>query len=423
MLGTILSLIVIPIIIIIYVWVLYNARVLAFGVYYSRRKGKAEESSSKAFKPNDIPSFSIIVPVKDEETVIGRLLDAALKINYPRDKLEVIIVEDGSGDRTIDICKRYAEKHPGFIKFFHRESSGGKPSALNYGLKVAKGEIFAFFDADNVPPPDILQKVVKYFMDPRVAAVQGRTMTINADENMLTKFISYEEAVWCEAYLRGKDVLDLFVHLRGSCQFIRRSVLEKLGGFSEDALSEDMELSVRLTRENYCIKYASDVYAWQESPSSIKQLFRQRVRWFRGTIEVALKYGKLATKLNRKTLDVEITLFGPFILIFSLLMYFSASFIFFAPPALQPAWLILTQVSVMLTTVLMLICGLALVFISKPLRARNLLWLPFIYFYWSLQGIIALYAVLLTVFRRPKKWLKTKKKGIVKNFNPCLSVQ
>ena len=125
-------------------------------------------------------------------------------------------------------------------------------------------------------------------------------MTINADENMLTKFISYEEAVWCEAYLRGKDVLDLFVHLRGSCQFIRRNVLEKLGGFSEDALSEDMELSVRLTKENYRIKYAPDVYAWQESPSSLKQLFRQRVRWFRGTIEVALKYGKLATKLNGK---------------------------------------------------------------------------------------------------------------------------
>ena len=248
-------------------------------------------------------------------------------------------------------------------------------------------------------------------------------MTINADENMLTKFISYEEAVWCEAYLRGKDVLDLFVHLRGSCQFIRRNVLEKLGGFSEDALSEDMELSVRLTRENYCIKYAPDVYAWQESPSSLKQLFRQRVRWFRGTIEVALKYGKLATKLNRKTLDAEATLFGPFILIFSLLMYFSAIFIFFAPPVLQPAWLILTQVSVVLTAVLMLICGLALVFISKPLRARNLLWLPFIYFYWSLQGIIALYAVLLTVLRRPKKWLKTEKKGIVKNFNLCLSVQ
>ena len=122
-------------------------------------------------------------------------------------------------------------------------------------------------------------------------------------------------------------------------------------------------------------------------------------------------------------MDAEVTLFRPFILIFSLLMYFSASFIFFAPPVLQPAWLILTQVSVVLTAVLMLICGLALVFISKPLRARNLLWLPFIYFYWSLQGIIALYAVLLTVLRRPKKWLKTEKKGIVKNFNLYLSVQ
>lgn len=173
---------------------------------------------------------SIIVPVKDEEKVVDRLLKALLRLDYPAEKREILIVEDGSTDKTVEICEEYVRQHPGQIRLLHKSLSKGKPSALNYALKHAKGEIVAFFDADNVPERDALKRAVAYFGDPSVAAVQGRLYSLNADENMLTKFVSYEEAVWCEAYLRGKDVLGLFVHLKGSCQFIRRDVkTEKTG--------------------------------------------------------------------------------------------------------------------------------------------------------------------------------------------------
>ena len=394
----------------VYAWSAYNIPILAAGVKYVRRCKRKSKRICR--KEKDLPVYSIIVPVKNEEKVVGRLLDALSQLKYPRDKKEIIIVEDGSTDRTVDICVEYARRHNVNMKILRKPSSNGKPSALNYGIERAGGEIIGFFDADTVPAPDTLLNVCRYFEDPEVAAVQGRTFSINSEENMLTKIISYEEAVWCEVYLQGKDVLGLFVHLKGSSQFIRHEVLEMLNCFDENSLSEDMEMSVKLTEKGYKIKYASDVCSWQESPADLKQLFRQRTRWFRGTMEVALKYGRLIASLSRKTIDTEATLFGPFILVASLLIYLAAFYSFFIPFPLDLLWQTAMQFTAITTTLTLFVCGLALIYASKPKKVANLLWLPFIYFYWSLQAFIALYAVLLFLFRRPRKWLKTEKKGM-----------
>jgi cellulose synthase/poly-beta-1,6-N-acetylglucosamine synthase-like glycosyltransferase len=233
---------------------------------------------------------------------------------------------------------------------------------------------------------------------------------------MLTKFVSYEEAAWCEAYLRGKDTLNLFVHLKGSCQFIRRRVLKKMNGFDEEALSEDMELSARLTEMGYQIKYASDVRSWQETPSNIKQVFMQRIRWFRGTMEVAFRYGKLMAKPNRRSLDAELTLIGPFVLIASLVSYFLALYTSFLTFDFNVLIQLLMQLSAVGTTIMLAVCGLALAYATKPRRLTNLLWLPFIYLYWSLQAFIALYALLLVCLRRQRRWIKTEKTGIIKTW-------
>ncbi len=408
----------ISILFLVYGWSLYNVPILTAGVKYLRGSGR--KSERKCLEKRNLPTFSIVVPVKNEGKVIGRLLDALLNLSYPADKKEIIIVEDGSTDGTLDICMEYAEEHPLNVKVLHRPFSNGKPSALNYGIKHAKGEIVGIFDADSVLAPDVLLNVCEYFEDDEVAAVQGRTLSINSEENMLTKFISYEEAVWCEAYLQGKDVLNLFVHLKGSCQFIRRDVLERLSGFDEDVLSEDMEISARLTEKGYKIRYAPDVRSWQESTADLRQLFRQRTRWFRGTMEVAFKYGRLMAKLNRKSLDAEATLFGPFILIASLLTYLAAFFTFFVPVPLDVLWQVLMRFTAVITTFTLLVCGLALIYVSKPRKVANVLWLPFIYFYWSLQTFIALYAVMLILLRRPRGWVKTEKKGVIANSTMIL---
>ncbi|MCW4024552.1 MAG: glycosyltransferase family 2 protein [Candidatus Bathyarchaeota archaeon] len=359
-----------------------------------------------------LPTFSVIVPAKNEGKVIGRLLSSLSKINYPTDKYEVIIVEDGSRDNTLDICKQFVLSNKNF-QLYQRSSSTGKPSALNYGMRHASGELIAVFDADNVPACDVLIKAAKYFDVSNVAAVQGRTMSINSKENMLTQFISYEEAVWCEAYLRGKDTLGLFVHLKGSCQFIRRDVLEKLSGFDENILSEDMEFSAKLAENKYAIRYAGDVLSWQESPSKLKTLFSQRTRWFRGTMDVAVKYGKLMTKPSWRNFDAEVTLVGPFILMVSLLSYLMTCGLFFNEAPYNILWSGLSAFSMIATSILILLCGTALIYVTKPMRLKNLLWLPFVFGYWMIQSFIAFYAGMQSLLRRPANWLKTEKSGTV----------
>lgn len=398
-------------------WSLYNLPILAAGVRNARRSKKTR----KRFSENrSLPTFSIVVPVKNEEKVIGRLLNALSRLDYPSDKREVVIVEDGSTDDTLNVCRKYAEQVGLNIKVLQKPSSDGKSSALNYGVAHAKGEIVGIFDADNVPDRDALLNACSFFEDPAVAAVQGRTSSINAGENMLTKFISHEETVWCEVYLRGKDVLNLFVHLKGSCQFIRRDVLEKLKGFDEKALSEDMEISARLAENGYKIRYASNVRSWQESPASVKSLFRQRTRWFRGTMEVAFKYGRLMSKPSMRNLDAEVTLLGPFVLIAALATYLATFYTFFEPLPFSFLLQLVMDASALVATLTILLCGLALVYSSKPRKAKSLLWLPFVYFYCSLQAFISFYAVLLILLRRPRKWLKTEKKGVVTGYDVAL---
>lgn len=405
-----LSLLLVTIVAIVYSWTIYNVPVLIVGVkscLRDRREKKAHERDKVPRKK--LPSYSIIIPVKNEEVVIHRLLKALLRQNYPREKVEIIIVEDGSTDGTLRICKEFACGSQ--VKLLHGRNSLGKPSALNRASGMCSGDIIAVFDADSIPEQDVLLNAAKYFYDGSTVALQGRTLTVNSEVNMLTKFVSHEESLWYEGYLRGRDALDLFVHLRGSCQFVRRDVLKSVGGWSEKHLSEDFEMSARLTERGFRIRYAPDVKSWQESPQSLSQMFRQRIRWFRGTMEVALSYGRLMRKLSFKTFDAEVTLLAPFVLILSLLSYIVA------PLAIHymdgSTVLAITMVGWALLTASIMAGAMSLLYVAKPKRIRDLLWIPFIYAYWTFQVFLATWALICIIFKVSNAWRKTPKTGTV----------
>ena len=394
-----------------YVGLFYNVPILAAGVWDFKRYSK-RLANKISLDRKSLPFFSIILPVKNEKTVIKRALTGVSKLKYPSDRFEVIIVDDGSDDGTLGICEEFVGSCVNF-RFYHRDVSEGKASALNFGFKKSKGDIIAVFDADNVPALDILGVATAHFMDQSVAALQGRIHSLNSNQNMLTKFNSYEDSVWCEAFLRGKEKLGLFVHLRGCCQFIRRSVLDSVGGFDETTLSEDMEISARLVKEGHRIKYTSELRTWQESPSRLKAFLKQRTRWHRGHMEVAIKYGSLLKKINKITLDAEFTLCFPFVAIASLVCFGLSFFNVFSVLSNNVLLNTLMTFSTITLSAMFLLTGAALIYCSRPTRVKNLLWLPFVLGYWFLQSFLAAYAAFLILFKRPAKWVKTEKTGIV----------
>ena len=382
----------------ILLWILYHLPIIAAGVLGRVNGGAPEEDSSTG-----LPSFSIIVPARDEGRVIKRCLEALLGLDYPRDRVEIIVVEGGSRDSTRRLCMDYALKHSN-IRLLHQEGAEGKPAALNQALPHTAGDIIAVFDADSVPERDVLRRAAAYFRNPSIAAIQGIPLPINEEANILTKISSIERNAWFRCLLRGREVLGLFVPLTGSCQFIRRSILEEVGGWMEDSLAEDVEMAVQLLERGYRVRYAEDIHSWEENPTSLRQHLRQRTRWYRGYMEAALKYGRLLRRLNRRNIDAELSLIGPYIMAFSLTGYlvWLINLTVGSPP--QTPTLNMLAFILTLTSI-----GLVLTQLEKPRRPRNLLWIPIIYIYWLIQATIAAYALLQIILRRPRRWEKTIK--------------
>jgi len=386
-------------------WTVYNGSIIYVGI-----KNKRKQTTFLSDKSAELPKISLIVPTKNEETVIRRCLDGILNIDYPKDKMQIIVVDGKSDDNTLKICSEFSEKYPESIKIISERTANGKPAALNLALPYINGELVGVFDADSLPEKDVLSKVAFYFKDEKLKALQGRTTSLNEKNNALTRVIAMEERAWFQALMSGREKLQLFVPLTGSCQFVRTKVLEELGGWDENSLTEDVELALRLVEKNHHIQYAPDVCSGQETPNNIGSLFKQRVRWYRGYMETAIKYGRLLDNMNKRTVDAEISLAGPFMMVVSLLSYinwfFVALFLSQSNPILD-----FTGIVIALTAVSLVSVGIALTASEKPIKLRNILWIPSIYLYWVIQMFIAGWAFLKLVFRRKRVWTKTVKKG------------
>ena len=244
------------------------------------------------FTPEDLPVITVQLPLFNELYVVERLLKAVTAIDYPREKLEIQVLDD-STDETVKLAEavvaRYAEQ--GFdIHYIHRsDRTGFKAGALENGNKTAKGELLAIFDADFVPKPDCLRKLVDFFTDPLVGCAQMRWAHINGNYNLLTKLqtIMLDGHFVVEQTTRNRT--GGFFNFNGTAGIWRRKAIEMSGGWQLDTLTEETDLSFRAQLMGWKFVYLLDEESPAEIPVEINAFKAQQRRWAKGVMQVGLK--------------------------------------------------------------------------------------------------------------------------------------
>jgi cellulose synthase/poly-beta-1,6-N-acetylglucosamine synthase-like glycosyltransferase len=283
------------------------------------------------FTEEELPRITVQLPLFNEMYVVERLLKSVTEIDYPRDRLEFQVLDD-STDETVKLAQATVEhyRQAGFdIHYIHRtDRTGYKAGALENGLKIAKGELVAIFDADFVPKPDCLRKLVDFFIDPLVGCAQMRWSHINGDYNLLTRLqtIMLDGHFVVEQTVRNRT--GGFFNFNGTAGIWRRKAIEMSGGWQHDTLTEDTDLSFRAQLMGWRFVYLLDEDAPSEIPVEINAFKAQQRRWAKGVMQVGLKlFGRIwAAKLPlRVKLEMFFRLTGnisyPLMIFVSLLQF------------------------------------------------------------------------------------------------------
>lgn len=274
----------------------------------------------KFFLDSELPKVTVVIPAYNEGKSIAGTIETISKSDYPRSKFEIIVVDDGSKDDTYDVAKKYDGK---YVRVF-RKKNGGKGSALNFGIARAKGEIIIGMDADSFVEPQSMKNMMHYFTNPRVMAVTP-AMIVYKPKNIWQR-IQYME------YFLGLFLRKAFATLNavyiapGAFSAYRKSFFDKYGGYDENTITEDIELSLRVQYHGYFVENCPDAPVHTITPSNFLSLLIQRRRWYFGYIKNVWRYREIIS--NRKYGDLGLFII-PLGIISIALAVFVALYLFF----------------------------------------------------------------------------------------------
>ena len=245
---------------------------------------------SKRIKLKELPYVSIIIPAYNEENTIERTINSLLNLNYPKNKLEIIVVNDESRDNTSKVVMKFNN-----VKLINNKHRGiGKASAVNKGIRYAKGEFIAIVDADSEVSKDSLKKVLEHFSDNKVGGVITPIKVLESKN--VYKGLQRIEYTFTAMIRELMSRINTLYYSHGVLSVFKKNILEKLGGFDENNLTEDLEIAMRLKAHGYDIRMASNALTYTRVPSKFWELWNQRVRWYRGFMQNLLKYRRVIFK-------------------------------------------------------------------------------------------------------------------------------
>ena len=230
------------------------------------------------------PLVTIVISAYNEEKVIASTIESTLEINYPHK--DIIVIDDGSQDNTLQIAKRYQEKG---VKVLHK-TNGGKASALNLALTFAKGELIAVLDADTLAGRNSLKEIVKVFENEKdIAAVAGNIKVRNKN-NWITRCQALEYVSGIQIARRAFDLFGAITIVPGALGCFRKSVLVDTGGYDKETIVEDFDTTIKILKSGGIVRGTAKSVAYTEAPNTIRDFYKQRIRWYRGNLQVITKH-------------------------------------------------------------------------------------------------------------------------------------
>lgn len=367
----------------------------------------------------ELPKVSILIPAYNEEVVIEKTIKAMIRLNYPKDKLEVVVINDNSKDNTGRIIDTYAKLYPLVVPVHNKPpfSGKGKSGALNQGLKAATGEVVVVYDADNTPERDaVYYLVLGLINNPQAGAIVGKFRVNNAKKNLLTSFINIETICFQWMAQAGRWKWFKMTTIPGTNFAIRRSILEQLDGWDEKALAEDTELTIRVYNLGYYISFFPAAITWEQEPEIWKVWWKQRTRWARGNQYVIIKFFFRWFRLKKKSI------------LFDLLYFFFTYFVFFAGVILSNSIFVINlfidlNLTVGIVSIILWVLAF-LLFITEimitlsiertEMTFKNFLLIMLMYFtYTQLWIALVIYSLFLEIkrmiFKQEAKWYKTER--------------
>jgi cellulose synthase/poly-beta-1,6-N-acetylglucosamine synthase-like glycosyltransferase len=258
-------------------------------LYYKHKNNRTTDPPAY-FK--ELPRLTVQLPIFNEQYVVERLLDSICKLQYPREKLDIQVLDD-STDETVGVARGLVERYAALgnpITYHHRTNREGyKAGALAEGMKTAQGDLIAIFDADFTPPEDFLMRTIHHFTDPKIGMVQTRWTHINRNYSFLTEV----EAILLDGHFvlehSGRARTGLFFNFNGTAGVWRRKAIEEAGGWQHDTLTEDTDLSYRAQLKGWKFIYLQDVECPAELPVEMTAFKTQQARWAKGLIQTGKK--------------------------------------------------------------------------------------------------------------------------------------
>lgn len=325
---------------------LLAAALLAYGVrhyvFALNRLFQPQRHTFEGLQAADWPKLVVFIAAHNEEAVIANCIEALVNSDYPRDRLLIVPVNDRSKDRTKEICDEWALRYPELLKPFHRVTGKpGKPAALMDAAAFAgAADVYVIFDADYVPGRGLLKQIVAPFFDPEIGVTMGRVVPCNASTNLLTRLLDMERSAGYQGDQQARQNLRTVPQFGGTVGGIRASALKAVGGFREDVLAEDTDLTFRLLDKGWKVFYVNTAECYEEVPETWQVRVKQLQRWAKGHNQVMATYLFRSLRNNhltvRQKLDAVMLLGCYFMAPLTLLGWVLVLFNYLS----QPGWLV-----------------------------------------------------------------------------------